>query len=303
MPQISGCQVACGCLTAGENRQTKDYRAVRRMKEIVITAKAINEAHRLAKKSAETAVEYATRCGQLLIKKKKDFQHGEWQAWIENNCDFEYPTAARYMKAAKQKSTGIDFSSLSKLYGPDKASPSHISQETPTLPEGKYSLIYADPPWRYEFSQTDSRKIENQYPTMALDEIRDLPVADIAADDCILFMWATSPKLIEAASVVEAWGFDYRTSAIWAKPQLGMGYYFRQQHELLLVAIKGAPGVPEPEFRERSVLEFPRTKHSAKPKEYYQIIERMYPHAKRVELFCRSPQPGWHSWGNQVDAA
>ena len=269
---------------------------------MVATAASINKAHRLAKESAETAVEYAICCGQLLIEKKEKVPHGEWKPWIKKNCEFKYDAAKRYMKAARQKVTGVPFSTLSQLYGPDKKEHQHIQHETPDLPAGKYSLIYADPPWRYEFSETDSRKIENQYPTMELEDILELPVLDIAADDCVLFMWATSPKLTDALSVIETWGFDYRTSAIWAKPQLGMGYYFRQQHELLLVAIKGSPGVPEPEFRVRSVMEFPRTKHSAKPKEYYEIIEQMYPQAKRIELFCRKQRKGWSSWGNQVAA-
>ncbi len=273
------------------------------MKELTITAKAINKEHRLAKQSAETAVEHAIWCGELLIQKKKNFQHGEWQAWVEGNCEFSYQSAAIYMKAARQKSNGLDFSSLRSLYGPDKhSSPNDIPRETPDLPENQFNLIYADPPWRYEFSKTDSRKIENQYPTMELEDILELPVSDIAADDCVLFMWATSPKLVKAVSVIEAWGFDYRTSAVWTKPQMGMGYYFRQQHEFLLVAIKGSPGVPEPAFRVRSVMEFPRTEHSAKPKQYYEIIEHMYPQAKRIELFCRSPRKGWSSWGNQVAA-
>ena len=166
----------------------------------------------------------------------------------------------------------------------------------------RFTTVYADPPWRYRNTKSNGAA-EGHYPTMSLDEICELPVEDIAADDCILFMWATSPKLSEAMRVIDSWGFDYRTSAVWSKPQLGMGYYFRQQHELLLVGVKGSPGVPEPQNRGRSVLEFPRTKHSAKPKEYYEILERMYPHAKRVELFCRAPVSGWHSWGNEVEAA
>ncbi len=76
----------------------------------------INEAHRLARGHAETAVQYAIRCGELLTAKKATLKHGEWQAWIAANCEFEYPTAARYMKAASEKSTGIDFSTLSQLY-------------------------------------------------------------------------------------------------------------------------------------------------------------------------------------------
>jgi N6-adenosine-specific RNA methylase IME4 len=170
------------------------------------------------------------------------------------------------------------------------------------LPAGKYSVIYADPPWRYEFVESESRAIENQYPTLSIEDICALDVAGIANDDAILFMWATSPKLAEAMSVVSAWGFVYRSSAVWVKPQLGMGYYFRQQHELLLVATRGSIGAPAPENRQRSVYEAPRQKHSAKPEAFYGFIEAMYPDLPRVELFQRVPRATWRGWGNEVAA-
>lgn len=165
-----------------------------------------------------------------------------------------------------------------------------------------YPVIYADPPWRYEHVETESRAIENQYPTMALDEIKALDLDDIALDDCVLFMWATSPKLAEAFEVLQAWGFDYRTCAVWDKQKIGMGYYFRQQHELLLVAVRGQPLTPAPANRPSSVLSFPRGEHSAKPVEVYELIEAMYPELPKLEMFCRSPREGWGAWGNQAAA-
>lgn len=167
----------------------------------------------------------------------------------------------------------------------------------------KYPVIYADPPWRYEFAESETRAIENQYPTMTLEDIKALPVSGLATDDAILFMWATSPKLEEAFEVIRAWGFTYRSSAIWVKNQLGMGYYFRQQHELLLVATRGSMPAPAPAVRPRSVFTSDRTEHSAKPAEFAQYIEAMYPTLPRVELFCRSPRDGWNVWGNQAVAA
>ncbi len=171
------------------------------------------------------------------------------------------------------------------------------------LPAEKFRVIYADPPWRYEHSSTDARKIENHYPTMALEDIRAVPVDEISDKDCVLFLWATSPKIEEALSVMRSWGFTYRTQAIWVKPQIGMGYYFRQQHEILLVGARGAPPVPNESARVPSVYTESRGAHSAKPAHYYSLIERMYPGAKKVELFSRSPQVGWTAWGNQVEAA
>lgn len=167
----------------------------------------------------------------------------------------------------------------------------------------KYCVIYADPPWRYEFSKSDSREIENQYPTMSLDEICALPVGAVAADDSVLFMWTTSPKLRESFSVLDAWGFEYKTCAVWDKQKIGMGYYFRQQHEILLVATRGSLPAPEPEARPSSVISASRGKHSAKPAEVYELLEVMYPFLPKIELFCRSPRDGWDVWGNQSHAA
>lgn len=166
-----------------------------------------------------------------------------------------------------------------------------------------YPVIYADPPWQYDYSPTEVRAIENHYPTMSLEQIKALPISNIVSDDAILFMWATSPKLKEAFEVLEAWGFEYRSSAIWVKNQLGMGYYFRQQHELLLIATRGSMPAPAPADRPRSVFTSDRTEHSAKPVEFAEFIERMYQTLPRIELFCRSPRHGWDVWGNQAHAA
>jgi len=176
-----------------------------------------------------------------------------------------------------------------------------VVADSPMAPE-KFPVIYADPPWRYEHVKTDNRAIENQYPTMTLDEICDLPVSEISTPDAILFLWATSPKLAEALKVVDAWGFTYRTCAVWAKDKIGMGYYFRQQHELLLVCTRGSIPVPPVEARVSSVIHADRTQHSAKPSIFAEIIEKMYPELPKVELFCRSPRPGWFVWGNQSNA-
>lgn len=173
-----------------------------------------------------------------------------------------------------------------------------VVADSPLAPE-KFPVIYADPPWRYEHSKTDNRAIENQYPTMSLDEICDLPVGDLATPDAILFMWTTSPKLDESLDVVDSWGFTYRTCAVWVKDKIGMGYYFRQQHELLLVCTRGSIPVPPVDARVSSVINAPRTEHSAKPAIVAEIIETMYPELPKVELFCRTPRPGWFVWGNQ----
>lgn len=186
---------------------------------------------------------------------------------------------------------------IKKLMRPAFDAPPPVAQSTAA---GVYDLILADPPWRYEHVKTESRAIENQYPTMALGEICALPVSEVCADDCVLLMWTTSPKLAESLAVVDAWGFNYRTCAVWTKDRIGMGYWFRQQHELLLVATCGEPRAPEPSERVSSVLTYPRGAHSAKPTELYGTIERMFPAARKLEMFARAPRDGWAAWGNQA---
>lgn len=163
---------------------------------------------------------------------------------------------------------------------------------------GPFDVLYADPPWRYEFAETDNRAIENHYPTMDLQGICDLnpPVLDNA----VLFMWATATKIDEALAVIDAWGFNYKTSMVWVKDKIGMGYYVRNQHELLLIAKRGEIPVPAPDCRPSSVVEAPRLEHSRKPDEFYNLIETMYPGRIYGEMFARRRRAGWGSWGNQI---
>jgi N6-adenosine-specific RNA methylase IME4 len=165
---------------------------------------------------------------------------------------------------------------------------------------GVFPVIYADPPWEYDFPISDSRRIENQYPTMSLDVIMSLPVNDIAADDAILFLWATTPFLRKGLLVMQAWGFDYRTSMVWVKPSIGPGQWVRQRHEYLLIGVRGDIPTPKGEDKPDSVIEAPREEHSKKPEIVYDIIERMYPELPKVELFSRRKRENWAAWGNEI---
>ena len=161
-------------------------------------------------------------------------------------------------------------------------------------------VLYADPPWRYEASPTASRAIENHYDTMTLADICALPVSAAATDDAVLFLWAPSPKLAEAQQVITAWGFTHRTSAVWVKDKIGMGFFYRQRHEFLLVATRGTLPAPEPATRPDSVLTAPRLRHSQKPTAVYEHIEAMYPEYAKRELFARgAPRAGWFGWGHE----
>lgn len=164
----------------------------------------------------------------------------------------------------------------------------------------RYPVIYADPPWQYDFAKDSADEIEEHYPTMSITEICALPVSDICTNDAVLFLWTTSPKLPEAFKVLDWWGFTYRTCQIWDKEWIGPGYYFRQQHEILIVATKGNLPVPEPSNRFPSVYRERRTEHSKKPQKYYEFIDAMYPELPKIELFSRNTREGWDVWGNQV---
>jgi N6-adenosine-specific RNA methylase IME4 len=174
------------------------------------------------------------------------------------------------------------------------------------LPAGTFNVILADPPWQYDFAETDNRAIENQYPTMDVVEIANLTdsggvsIQGVIAPDAVLFLWATSPKLREALIVMDGWGFDYVTQAVWVKDRIGMGYWFRQQHETILIGRRGSFSPPGQELRRSSVIDARRGDHSAKPDAAYDLIETMFPDASRLEVFARQAREGWAVFGNQL---
>lgn len=165
---------------------------------------------------------------------------------------------------------------------------------------GLFPVLYADPPWEYDFPISDSRRIENQYPTMPIEEICKLPVRSIANDDAIIFLWVPPSFIHKGLMVLDAWGFQFRTTMVWVKPSIGPGQWVRQRHELLLIGVKGDIPTPKGKDKPDSVIEAPREEHSKKPEIMYQIIEKMYPELRKVELFSRNKREGWESWGNQV---
>ncbi|MDP9277141.1 MAG: MT-A70 family methyltransferase, partial [Actinomycetota bacterium] len=166
------------------------------------------------------------------------------------------------------------------------------------LPEGPFELIYADPPWQLGGADSD-RAPENHYPTPPVAEIEALAVP--AAEHAVLFLWAVSCLLPEALAVMTAWGFSYRTSLVWVKNKPpGLGAWVRHRHELLLVGRKGSFPAPDPEDRPDSVIDAARGRHSQKPICVYELLERAYPHASKLELFARTARPGWSAWGNQL---
>lgn len=166
------------------------------------------------------------------------------------------------------------------------------------LPTKKYEIIYADPPWQYEFQESKSRMIENHYQTMPIEEIKSLSVP--STKNAVCFMWVTTPKLKEGIETLEAWGFTYRSCLVWDKKTIGTGYWFRGQHEILMVGVKGNFSPPRPEYRVSSVFREQKTEHSKKPIKIRVLISKWYPTKSKLELFSRDHVDGWDVWGNEI---
>ncbi len=188
------------------------------------------------------------------------------------------------------------------------------------LKPGHYGVILADPPWHFKTwsgrrektsAGHSSRAVERHYPTMSVADICDLPVADLAADDCILFLWTCWPVLQDAFRVIKAWGFVYKTCGFsWMKadpyrlfadektPFAGLGYWTRANTEPCLLATRGRPKRHARDVRQGVIA--PRREHSRKPDCVYHRIQRLVdgPYA---DLFARQRRAGWDVWGNEVD--
>ena len=166
--------------------------------------------------------------------------------------------------------------------------------------------IYADPPWRYSAKKVQGAA-ENHYPTMSIDELCALPVAELAAKDSALFMWATFPQLPEALRLIRAWGFTYKSVAfVWLKKNrradswfYGLGFWTRANAEICLLATKGHPKRQAADIHQFIIS--PIEAHSKKPDETRDKIVALMGDLPRVELFARQTSPGWDVWGNEVE--
>jgi len=186
-----------------------------------------------------------------------------------------------------------------------------LSARTPPPPTGKYRVIYADPPWKYNDTMAISKDglsenygpAEAHYPPMTIPELCSLPVKDIAEDDAVLFIWTTSPLLEDTFPIIKAWGFKYKTSFVWDKVKHNMGHYNSVRHEFLLVCTRGSC-TPDVKKLFDSVQSIERSdKHSQKPQEFRDIIDTIYTQGTRIELFAREQANGWELWGNEANAA
>jgi N6-adenosine-specific RNA methylase IME4 len=183
------------------------------------------------------------------------------------------------------------------------------------LPRKHYGAILADPPWRFEAwsGKGTARAAENHYRTMTIDEICDMPLADLATDDCVLFLWCCWPTLFDAMKLIDSWGFSYKTCAFsWMKAHagqielfqdeietiVGLGYWTRANSEPCLLATRGKPRRLNADVRQGIIA--PRREHSRKPDCIHERIERLVA-GPYLELFARQRRPGWDCWGNEID--
>lgn len=174
----------------------------------------------------------------------------------------------------------------------------------------KYNIIYADPPWSYKTwsgKGKEKKSAENHYPCMKKEDIQELPTKQIAADDCVLFLWVTFPCLEEGLELIRAWGFTYKTCGFtWVKRNrksdgwfLGLGYWTRANAEICLIATKGHPKRVSRSVHQ--VCDAPIREHSRKPDEIRDRIVQLCGDAPRIELFARQTEPGWDCWGNDTE--
>ncbi len=213
---------------------------------------------------------------------------------------------------------GITGYSIYKKEAKKRKKENTLEELYPKLPNKKYSVIYADPPWDYngklQFDKSSksvdkidvSRNIfissaSFKYPTLKTKELMKLPLKNIAKEDCLLFMWTSNPHLAQAIELGEAWGFKYRTiSFIWDKMNHNPGQYTLSNCEICLVFKRGKIPQPRGARNVRQLVRVPRGKHSEKPIEVLQGITKMFPNQKKIELFARRTDERWDCWGLDV---
>jgi N6-adenosine-specific RNA methylase IME4 len=292
---------------------------VRAADDLAALAVQINAEHRACEENLKAGLEHALEAGRLLLQAKATIGHGGFLDWLSTHCRFSTRTAQAYMRIAQklptldlpnaQRVADLSFrEALARLSAAPTARPEVVEPETghacsvadlgDLVATGQaFGTIYADPPWRYSNKATRAAA-EGHYPTMSLEEIAALPVAQLAAEQSHLHLWTTNAFLFECQEIMKAWGFEYKSMLIWVKPNIGMGNYWRVSHEILLLGVRN--GCKFLDKGQASWLSAKRGRHSAKPAKVRRLIERVSP-GPRLELFARTEADGWAVWGNQIE--
>ncbi len=176
----------------------------------------------------------------------------------------------------------------------------------------RFATVLADPPWQFQNrtgKMAPEHKRLSRYPTMTLQEIKDLPVEAIVKDAAHLYLWVPNALLADGLQVMTHWGFTYKTNLIWYKirkdggpDRRGVGFYFRNVTEMILFGVRGKNvRTLQPGRRQENIMSTQKREHSRKPDEQYDLIEACSP-GPFIELFARGPRKGWFVWGNQAEA-
>lgn len=173
-----------------------------------------------------------------------------------------------------------------------------IEAKPAPLPTGQHHVIAIDPPWPYD-TRAENRDVRGtvDYPDMSIEEICALPVATLAEDDCILWLWTTNAFMRPAFTCLDAWGFAEKTILTWDKEKIGTGHWLRNVTEHCIIAVRGRPLVKL--SNQSTILRAPRREHSRKPDEFYELVEKLCPGSK-LEMFARQARPGWNAWGAEL---
>ena len=290
--QIVDWDVGLNQHTAGPaNLQTREA-----ARKLSISERAVAAARRIRERGAAELVE-AIRDGRVSVHAAEalsDLAH-EAQREALMAEEREIVRRAKEIRAARQALRhGVRLAHMDMVAEKGRAS-------APAALARAYPVYYADPPWRFGVrSEVTGREksAENHYPTMTTDEIAALMAGLIGGDHpAVLFLWATNPMLPDALRVMDACGFAYVHHWIWDKEVAGTGYWGRDRHELLLIGRRGDVAAPLPGSQPETVFREKKRRHSAKPDLFAETIERLYPGIARLELFCRTPRPGWDHWG------
>jgi N6-adenosine-specific RNA methylase IME4 len=179
---------------------------------------------------------------------------------------------------------------------PCQAKESLVVTDLAQLSGNKFGCIYVDPPWKYQ-NQGTRASTDNHYKTMSVEDICQMPIGELAQDKCHLHLWTTNAFLFECPKIFEAWGFEFKSSFVWVKPQMGIGNYWRNSHEIMLLGVRG--GQTAISKSEMSWINSKRGAHSAKPRQVREMIQRLSP-GPYLELFGRYPVEDWTVYGDQV---
>lgn len=166
-----------------------------------------------------------------------------------------------------------------------------VEHRSRRMPRGKYDVIVVDPPWAYD-------EVEVPYPVMTVTEIAGLPVGDLAARNCVLWLWTTNGRMRDVYPILDAWGFNEQTILTWNKHKIMLGRYLRNRTEHCVLATRGKPKVRKGSHS--TMLEAPAREHSRKPDEFYELVEGLCP-GRKLDMFARESRKGWKTWGAERD--